>query len=140
MLTQIRDEERAQSPLKKRLDEKKLAEELLASQPPKPKPVEVAPKKDAKGAKKDAKKSSSPAKKDAKKDGKKDGKKDKKEAPPPPTIKHEEEEPPLPEYKVLEGDEEIYSRYWYLEGLIEPQVREEIEECVEMLRHINEAV
>ena len=83
--------------MKKRLDEKKREEELLASMPPKPKPVEVAPKKDAKGAKKDAKKSSSPAKKDAKKDGKKDGKK---EPPPPPAIKHEEEEPPLPEYKV----------------------------------------
>lgn len=42
--------------------------------------------------------------------------------------------------QVLEGDEAIYGRYWYLENLIGDEVREEIEECVEMLRHINEAV
>ena len=87
--------------------------------PPKPKPVEVAPKKDAKGAKKDVKKSSSPAKKDAKKDGKKDKKK---EPPPPPPIKHEEEEPPLPEYKVTLLECFLYSKksdgfmYYFLVG------------------------
>lgn len=54
------------------MDEKKVAEALLASLPPKPKVVELSPKKDAKkGAKKEVKKSKSPAKKDGKKDTKK---------------------------------------------------------------------
>ncbi|EAR86465.2 transmembrane protein, putative (macronuclear) [Tetrahymena thermophila SB210] len=105
ILNKIKEEERANSPLKKRMEEKKVMEETTVSL--KSKMNITSPQK-----------TTSPVKKDDK-----------------------QEEEPLPaEYKLLEGDEAIYGRYWYLENLIGEDVREEIEECVEMLRHINEAV